>query len=258
MQVSGYDQAFRLQVVKSAIHAYRVKQENERNGGTPVYRSRSWRRHDRRREKEKKKKEWYKKGGKQSVMFVPATPDSKLRNQIQEEASRKGFSIKVVEKSGTRLVSLLKRNDPFKQRGCRDEERCMICKGGGNGGCRDSGVTYVINCLGDAIDDPREKCDAFYQGETDRNGYSRGTEHENDLQNQKDTSALWKHCVTKHNSVKQEFMMSITDRVRNDASKRQILEAVRIQRSESDKMINGRSEWNSTSLPRLTVTSNEN
>ena len=48
-------------------------------------------------------------------MFIPATPDSELRKKLQEEVDRKGFKIRVVEKSGTKLVRLLQSNDPFKR-----------------------------------------------------------------------------------------------------------------------------------------------
>ena len=129
MQAGGYDKEFRFQVLKSAIDAFESKKEEERDGGTPLYRPREWRRSERRREREKKRKEWFRKGNKESVMFIPATPDSELRKKLQEEVDRKGFRIKVVEKSGTRLVRLLQNNDPFKRKSCRDAQRCMVCKG---------------------------------------------------------------------------------------------------------------------------------
>ena len=253
MQAVGYDKCFRFQVLKSAIHAYESKREAERRGTAPMYRARDWRRNERRKEREKKKKDWYKKGGKESVMFVQATPDSKLRRRLQDEVDRSGFKIKVVEKAGTRLVRMLQKNNPFKRRTCRDAQRCMVCKGNEGGACRESGVTYKINCLGGGVDEAGEKCAGFYQGETDRNGFSRGCEHDNDLNERRDGSALWKHCVEKHQSVQQNFEMVITDRSRNDATKRQILEAVRIQRANTELLINGRSEWNSNRVPRLTT-----
>ena len=253
MQVAGYDKSFRFQVLKSAIHAYEVKKEDEQRGGVPFHRARDWRRSERRKEKEEKKTSWYKKGGKESVLFVAATPDSELKKQVQEEVDRSGFKIKVVEKSGTRLVRILQRNDPFKPETCRDEQQCMVCRGRTKGACRESGVTYRIKCLGDLLENQDEKCDSFYQGETDRNGYTRGGEHSADLRNHREGSALWKHCVDKHQSVEQVFEMEVTDRVRNDQSKRQLLEAIRIQRADPEKLINSRSEWNSTRVPRLTI-----
>ena len=61
----------------------------------------------------------------------------------------------------------------------------------------------------------------------------------------------WKHCVEKHGGVKQRFGMVQVDRARNDATKRQILEAVRIQRESPDQILNGRGEWNSNRVPRV-------
>ena len=142
----------------------------------------------------------------------------------------------MVEKSGTRLVRLLQKNDPFKKKSCRDAQWCMVCRGeNGNGeeggDCRESGVTYKIRCLGQKEGNPEEQCGEPYHGETDRNGYTRGREHDTDLTNERECSVLWKHCVEKHGSVKQRFEMVMVDRARNDATKRQILEAVRIQRA---------------------------
>ena len=134
-------------------------------------------------------------------MFIPATPESELRKKLQEEVDQKGFKIKVVEKAGTRLVRLLQSNDPFKTKSCRDAQRCMVCKGkdGEEGGdCRESGVTYRIKCLGKKEGNPEEQCGEPYHGETDRNCYTRGCEHEADLYNRRESSALWKHFVEKH------------------------------------------------------------
>ena len=162
----------------------------------------------------------------------------------------------MVEKSGTRLVRLLQKNDPFRKESCRNAQRCMVCKGedGESGGdCRESSVTYKIKCLGEKDGDPEEQCGEPYHGETDRNGYTRGREQEADLTNKRESSALWKHCVEKHGSVEQKFEMVVVDRARNDATKRQILEAIRIQRADSGQILNGRGEWNSNRVPRLTV-----
>ena len=53
--------------------------------------------------------------------------------------------------------------------------------------------------------------------------------------------------------MKQRFEMVVVDRARNDATKRQILEAVRIQRAGDEQILNGRGEWNSNRVPRVTV-----
>ena len=58
----------------------------------PLYRKRERRRKERRKEKEARRNKWYKKGGHDSVLFVAATPQSELRNQIQEEIDKKNKS----------------------------------------------------------------------------------------------------------------------------------------------------------------------
>ena len=57
-------------------------------------------------------------------------------------------------------------------------------------------MTYKIECQG---------CEDKYIGETARNAYTRGIEHTEGLENQDKRSALWKHCVEKHEKEQQEF-----------------------------------------------------
>ena len=66
---------------------------------------------------------------------------------------------------------------------------------------------------------------------------------------------MWKHCVQHHNSERQYFRMKVKDQVRNDATKRQILEAVRIERTEEGERMNSRGEWGSNRIPRIEVKS---
>ena len=253
MEAAGYDQAFRFQVLKSALNAYEKKIEAENAGTEPLYRKREWNRCERRKQKEEKGRDWYKKGGKESVLFIAATPESELKELLQKEINKSTFKVRVVEKSGTKVVRMLQKNDPFKSKECRDKERCMVCSGNHPGSCRDSGVTYRVNCLGQPSDDRDEQCDSVYNGETGKNGFSRGKKHDDDLTNCRDSSALWKHCVQKHGGTIQKFEMTIQDRARGDSMKRQILESIRIQTIPEDKSLNGRSEWNSARVPRATI-----
>ena len=87
MQVSGYDHSLRLEIVKSAIGAYNKMKEADEKQDRPLYRKREWRRKERRKEKDARRNKWYKKGEHDSVLFMAATPQSELRNQIQEQDS---------------------------------------------------------------------------------------------------------------------------------------------------------------------------
>ena len=129
MEAAGYDQAFRFQVLKSALNAYEKKIEAENAGTEPLYRKREWNRCERRKQKEEKGRDWYKKGGKESVLFIAATPESELKELLQKEINKSTFKVRVVEKSGTKVVRMLQKNDPFKSKECRDKERCMVCSG---------------------------------------------------------------------------------------------------------------------------------
>lgn len=67
MQFSGYEQAFRYEVVKSAINAYQTMMNNEEMEIRPIHRPKDWHRVERMEEKEKKRKNWYKQGGFEDV-----------------------------------------------------------------------------------------------------------------------------------------------------------------------------------------------
>ena len=118
---------------------------------------------------------------------------------------------------------------------------CLVCKQAGKGPCNAHGVTYKIEC---------QECEDKYIGETARNAYTRGIEHTEGLEKQDERSALWKHCVEKHEKERQEFKMSVTGVYGNDAMLRQIAESVRINRVAMGSLINTKKEWNYVKLPR--------
>ena len=140
---------------------------------------------------------------------------------------------------------------------CRDSNGCMICVGSNPGGCRDTGVTYKIRCFKVTPDESEEKCRFEYIGQTGKNGYTRGKKHIDDYRQKRECSALWKHCIQEHGGEMQKFEMKIEDKCRNDPTKRQILEAIRIQKLPRELIINGRSEWNSAKIPRMQISTDD-
>ena len=60
--------------------------------------------------------------------------------------------------------------------------------------------------------------------------------------NQDEKSALWRHCVEKHEEERQEFKMSVTGVYGNDAMFRQIAESVKINRVENGSLISTKRE----------------
>ncbi|KAK3733048.1 hypothetical protein QZH41_008875 [Actinostola sp. cb2023] len=51
------------------------------------------------KEKKEKKRSWYKRGGYKSVIFVPATPDSQLKKELEQDINESGVKIKVARES---------------------------------------------------------------------------------------------------------------------------------------------------------------
>ena len=248
MQYSGYDKTFRYAVTKSAINAYETIRENEWNGLRPMHRPKTWRRAERIKEKEEKRKFWYKRGGFDSVLFVPTTPNGKLKKMYEDSIRRSGIRMRVVERTGRTLRSQLQKSDPFGEPNCNRGD-CLLCTTFGQGNCHTESITYKIECgSGECEKD-------VYKGETAYNAYTRGGEHMGRLAARDvDNSPLWRHCLEQHRGEEQSFLMSVTGTYRNDAMLRQIAEAVQINNLDTNRRMNDRAEWNMTRIPRTVIT----
>ena len=73
LQYSGYDRKFREEVVRSALAAYKRLLDLDASGEKPLYRPREWRALERTLEGRKSRDNWFRKGGFDTVIFVPAT-----------------------------------------------------------------------------------------------------------------------------------------------------------------------------------------
>jgi len=189
-------------------------------------------------------KNWYKKGNAyDTVLFIPVTKNSTLKKEMQAYVKKEGGKIKVIERAGRRIGKLLQVNDPFKEKQC-NKNNCMLCKSSGKGNCRSTGIVYEISCEGE--------CPFTYHGQTSSNAFTRGLKHVEDLIKKRDKS-LWKHCQNEHNGQKCNFGMKIVSQYRNDATKRQIAEAIWIRNTNPATTMNERSEWNDIRIPRIEI-----
>ena len=209
-----------------------------------------WNREERDQAKRNKALDWYRKGGYESVVFVQSTAGSELKRKFQAEIDRSGIPIRVVEKAGRSVKSMLQRSDPFKAATC-NRESCLICETGGRGSCSKSGINYEISCIG-CEEQGRE---GRYHGESSKNGYTRGKQHLEELGRRAESSVIWRHCKERHDGEIPDFKMNITGNYRNDAMLRQISEAVRINGTARESLINNKSEWNYVGLPRVLIES---
>ena len=111
--------------------------------------------------------DWYSTGLYQSVIFVPFTPGPVLQQRYQSEVDRKVLQIKVVEKAGNLIESMIQRLDPFQITKC-DRHSCMVCYTSWKGSCDIEGVTFSIHCV-ECMERGIEK---VYYRESSRNAYS--------------------------------------------------------------------------------------
>ena len=150
---------------------------------------------------------------------------------FEKEIKRSELGIRVVERSGRTIKSLVQRSNHSESRKCVDSEKCMVCKEQRSGGkCHRENVGYDIVC---------KTCYDVYRGESSRNAFSRGQEHVSGLENKTKDSVLWRHINEKHeNDVTQpQFKMTVTS-THTSALDRQIMEAVVINNTPRTKLLN--------------------
>ena len=157
-------------------------------------------------------------------------------------------NIKVVVKlrAGQSLKSDSKA-EPLRMKECGRNE-CLCCSKGNPGGCEKNSSSYRIVCLGCK----NKNIETHYEGETGRNAFARGLEHQNDLKNCKEDSPLWKHCQLQHGGEKQEFSMKALGSFKS-CMKRQVNEGVRILASQATYVMNSKSEYHQAPIVRVTV-----
>ena len=117
LQYSGFDKEFRYDVVNAANNAYKKINQKVEEGVRKLHRP------------------------KETVIFVPYTESSKLKKMYQNEIKKSNCKIKVVEKSGRTLKSILKKTNPFKEDRCKRQD-CFICSSEGSGQCDRANITY--------------------------------------------------------------------------------------------------------------------
>ena len=178
------------------------------------------------------------------MIFVPATPESQLKDRYVREIKDAGFKIKVVEQSGITLKRMLQRSDPFLEKNCRNIN-CLVCSTGGKGSCCSTCVTYELVC---------QVCHHKYIGETSRSAYTRGKEHLRALEQWEEGSVMWRQSLDKHGGDVPGFTMNVTGMFQNDATLRQITESVRINQVNEGHLTNTKGEWSYFRIPRAVVT----
>ena len=178
-------------------------------------------------------------------IFVPPTPNGELAIMLKEIAEKEaevGIHFRIVETGGKTIKHMVQKSNPTASPGC-DKETCLPCRTGrGDGGnCRSSGVNYQVECQ---LCPPGLK--SLYHGETARNLFTRGAEHEDSYRNMGAKSFMLKHQAKEHNNNPGEYIAKVTGSA-SDCLTRQVREAVHIRRCQVPTL-NSKTEWHQPPL----------
>ena len=91
---------------------------------------------------------------------------------------------------------------------------------------------------------------AMYEGESGRNPFSQGLEHQENLKNEREDSPLWKHCTLEHDREKVDLTMKALRSFRSPLM-RQVNKRVQIWRSRAHMLSNSKNEFHQAPLTRL-------
>ena len=148
---------------------------------------------------------------------------------MREEGERIGFNIKVVEKSGTPLASLLSRPDLT---GCLFPD-CRV---------EDTGVSHTragTNYTGTCT-----LCERRYRGETGFNAHARLDTHEKQIRGNVEVNSMARHLAEEHPARRRDptaFSFTV-ERAGERPLTRQMREAQKIANEAPGMLINGRNE----------------
>ena len=249
MRMSGYNENYRYQVIKSGVEGFDKMLRESEQGGRPINSPRTWEEDLRQKNKYFKKKRWFRKGGYDVPLFVPHTPRGELAKKMKEKEAQNNqgrtIRFRIVEMGGITLEQKLRRSNPWAGENC-GRPRCFPCKIGRGGNCFRESVTYAIWC---------EECGeevAIYIGESGRNAFTRGCEHLEALNaRDEEKSVLWKHSVNHHQGREDVvYSMAVTG-VYKSPLDRQLMERVKITNFKGPLLMNRRNEMGGLRVERM-------
>ena len=235
MKRAGYHENYRKDILEHGINIYECKLNENDAGGTPLNRPNGYRKVERRKEKKRKKKDWNKTGNYVAPIIVPATPNSELAKMLKEVTeceTDRNLRFKIVEKGGTTIERSLMKSNPTGDDDCGKEDCPSDGSGGGGGMCRKNNVCYKYEC---------RKCNAVYYGETNRNLYSRGKEHQKLYRDGSEKSFMKNHQVEAHSSEPPDFQIQVVKSCKEPLT-RQVTEAILIKNHKGE-LLNSKSEF---------------
>ena len=261
MKNSGYSKKYRIEILDSALKAFKKMIDDDSNGVKPLFRNRNWNKENRQLEKKNKKRNWYKIGTHskikyKSILFVPPTPGGELLRDLKQREMELNKDdnerIKMVEKGGYKIKNMLVKKNPFAKTKCH-EKWCPMCPekyGKFKLPCNTNNTGYRWICR---TCQQNKNLVKVYEGETSRSIRIRSLEHIKALEGKKSHSFLYKHQIMEHTDDENvEFGLEITG-VYHDALSRQANEAVRISSRKNSEILNSKSEFNHPPTARVVI-----
>ena len=155
--------------------------------------------------------------------------------------------IRVVERLGPTVKELVTNPSPWRGEHC-GRETCPPCATK-PGACRAKGVTYSILC-GTCKEAGKE---AVYHGESNRTLLDRSLEHLANLRRREENSVLLRHWKEEHSEEEVPvFQFHLQGRHRT-STERQLKEALNIQYSKADILMNAKTEFGRNCLVMQTT-----
>ena len=267
---SGYDEKFRAEILNSGLKGYNKIVEAERDRIKPMYRPKGWNTTARWLAKRRKKKNWLGPFWK-SAIFVPPTPGSELKKQMQAKeeemraGGREGYPIKIIETAGKTLEQTLVNTDPFDGNKCTDE-KCEPNKNPANKiNCRRNCVCYRVTCLlclaaGRQADVTHLEC-ACYYGQTAKNMHCRSKEHVSKFNSKSEKirseSAFYKHLMNTHGGKSDQktfsdyFEIKILKAYQKPFT--MLVEEGTFISNHKGELLNSKNEWHQAKIIRTTT-----
>ena len=125
--------------------------------------------------------------------------------QMEAECSKfkmlHGIRVQVRHKTG-QTVRTDAKTEPLRKTGC-DRDDCLPCQSPSNrkGDCEKNSVNYQITCE----TCPKDGKSTTYKGETGRNVFTRGIEHQQGLRQRSEKSPLWHSIAARQNFLGKLF-----------------------------------------------------
>ena len=162
-----------------------------------------------------------------------------LKNTENTHKIYKDSRIKFVEKCGKKNIDALKVSDPFRKN-CPPVKDCLPCRGKEKySHCQKSNVGYQLWC---------KLCEETgfektYEGESCRNAFLRGREHERQYKNNDKNSVILKHVKAEHKEELEKvvFDMKVTKSFHKPIN-RIINEGIRIKNRNRSTLLNSKNE----------------